>query len=334
MARYKIAVIPGDGIGPEVVKAAMTALEAVEPDFEFIQCEAGYDLWKKTGKQITVETIDLIKSSQACLKGPTTTPAGPETYRSVASILRQSLDLYANVRPIKSRRGVRCLYHDVDLVIVRENTEGLYKGLEFRIRDAAFGVRVITEYGCERIARFAFELAASEGRKKVTAIHKANVLKETCGLFREACSKVAGKYPKVQFEELYVDNAAFKIVTNPRELDVLVTTNMFGDILSDEAAGLIGGLGMASSASIGDDYSMFEPVHGTAPDIAGKGTANPSAMILSSVLMLRHLNEEKAASKLENALNRVLEEGRAITPDIGGKAKTVEMVEAIVKKLQ
>jgi len=331
---HKIAVIPGDGIGPEVSAATVLTLKAVKPDLEFITCEAGMKSWERYGKQLTEEMIETIRSADACLKGPTQTPEGPETYRSVAVTLRQTLDLYANVRPMKSRKGVPCLYPDVDFVIVRENTEGLYSGLEGRKGDLALATRVIKRRGSERIARFAFELAASEGRRKVTVVHKANILKVTCGLFRDVCLEVAKGYPSIQVEELMIDATAHRIVRRPQDLDVVVTTNLFGDILSDEAAGVVGGLGITPGANIGEKYGMFEPVHGVALKYAGKGVANPSALILSGVMMLRYLGEKEAAAKLERALERVLEEGKVVTKDLGGNASTQAMAEEIVKVME
>ena len=329
----QIVVIPGDGIGPEVIGAALSSLEKLELDFEYLVQEVGRKCWEKNGKALPEETIDLIRETGVCLKGPTWTPPGPATYRSVAVTLRQTLGLYANVRPIMSRDGVDCLQRDVDFIIIRENTEGAYKGWEHAVGDDAIGVRVITKRGCERIARFAFELARSKGRKKVTAVHKANILKETCGLFKRTCEEIALKYPEVGLEEAYVDAATLGMIINPQKFDIVLTTNLFGDILSDGAAGLIGGLGLAPSANIGDEHALFEPAHGVALDIAGKGIANPCAAILSAALMLQHLGEEEEAERLERAVNEVLREGKVLTPDLGGGAKTAEMAEEIGKKL-
>jgi len=228
---------------------------------------------------------------------------------------------------------VKCLFPETDLFVVRENTEGLYKGLEYKSGKSAFGIRVITEPGSERIARFAFNLAKKEKRRKVTAVHKANVLKETCGLFLNTCRHIAKEFPEIEFEDAIIDATALRLITKPEQFDIIVTTNLFGDILSDECAGLIGGLGMTPSANIGDANALFEPVHGSAPDIAGKEIANPSATILSSVLMLEYLGEAGSAKKLEKALNQVLAEGKRITPDIGGNAKTSEMAQAVIEKL-
>ena len=334
MPKREVIVLPGDGIGPEVIGATVRVLNELGLDMEFIEHEVGRERWRKTGEPISAETLNAIGEKGVCLKGPTWTPPGPKTYPSVAVTLRQSLDLYANVRPVKSREGVRCLHQNVDLIVVRENTEGMYKGLEYTIADNAIGIRVLTRRGCERIARFAFELARSKGRKKITMVHKANILKETCGLFKRACEEVASEYPEIELEEAYVDAAAPALVTNPQKFDIILTTNMFGDILSGEAAGLVGGLGLAPSANIGDRCAVFEPAHGVAMDIAGKGIANPCASILSAVLMLEHLGETEAAMRLERAVNRVLQEGKVLTPDLGGQAKTIEMAEEISKKLE
>ena len=330
---YKIAVVPGDGVGPEVTKATLHVLKSLGLDFEFAIFNLGLEYWKESGKQISDEDIEAIRKTDACLKGPTTTPPGPGVFRSVAVTLRQKLDLYANVRPVKSRLGVKSLHSNVDIIIVRENTEGMYKGLEFRVDGSALGVRVITSQGSNRIAHFAFELARLQKRRKVTIVHKANILKETCGLFRETCFNVATQYPEIKADELIIDAAAMKLVMEPQELDVILTTNLFGDILSDEAAGLVGGLGLIPSANIGEHFAVFEPVHGSAPQISGKGIANPSAMMLSAAMMLRYLNIPEYASRLENAIDRVLEEGTALTFDLGGSASTMDMADAVVTQV-
>lgn len=333
MPKTRIAVIRGDGIGPEVIDSTKEVLLNLDLNLEFVHFEAGNEHMKKKGNQIDDETIEEIRRMDACLKGPTQTPFGRKTPRGVAPTIREKLDLYANLRPIKARQGVRCLFPQTDLFLVRENTEGLYKGLEYKSGKSAFGIRVITESGSERIARFAFNLAKKEKRRKVTAVHKANVLKETCGLFLSTCQRIAKEFPEIEFEDAIVDATALRLITKPEQFDIIVTTNLFGDILSDECAGLIGGLGMTPSANIGDAYALFEPVHGSAPDIAGKGIANPSATILSSVLMLEYLGENSSAKKLEKALNQVLAEGKKITPDIGGKAGTSELTQAVIEKL-
>jgi len=333
MRKLKIALIRGDGIGPEVIDATVDVLSNLDSSLEFVMFDAGYEHMKRTGEQIDDEAIEEIRKLDACLKGPTQTAFGSGTKRGVALRLRESLDLYANVRPIKARQGVECLFPKTDLIIVRENTECLYKGLEYRLEKSAFAIRIITELGSERIARFAFNLAKAENRRKVTAVHKANVLKETCGLFLETCRRVAEEFPEITFEDAIVDATAMRLVIEPEHFDVIVTTNLFGDILSDEAAGLIGGLGVAPSGNIGEKNALFEPIHGSAPDIAGKEIANPSATILSAVLMLGWLGRPAEADRLEKALDHVLAEGEVVTPDIGGKARTSEMAHAVIDRL-
>ncbi|TDA38802.1 MAG: NAD-dependent isocitrate dehydrogenase [Candidatus Methanomethylicota archaeon] len=331
--KYRIAVIPGDGIGPEITEAAIYALNHVGLNFEFIRVEAGLGAWQKYGNQLPEETVSVIKSSDACLKGPTQTPPGPGTFKSATVTLRQMLDLYANVRPFKNHPGVQSVHKGVDLIIVRENTEGMYRGLEYNLGDSAIGIRTITRRGSERIARFAFNLARREKRRKVTAVHKANVLKETCGLFRNVCAEIAKEYPDIVFEEMHVDAAAMRIAMKPQDLDVIVTTNLFGDILSDEAAGVVGGLGIAPSANIGDKYAFFEAIHGTAPKHAGKWDANPAAIMLSAAMMLRYLGEVDAGNRFEAAIDAVLEEGKSVTRDLGGSAGTMDFAKAVADKL-
>jgi isocitrate dehydrogenase (NAD+) len=331
--KYRIAVIPGDGIGPEITEAAIYALNHIGLNFEFIRVEAGLGAWQKYGNQLPEETVSVIKSSDACLKGPTQTPPGPGTFKSATVTLRQMLDLYANVRPFKNHPGVQSVHKGVDLIIVRENTEGMYRGLEYNLGDSAIGIRTITRKGSERIARFAFNLARREKRRKVTAVHKANVLKETCGLFRNVCAEIAKEYPDIVFEEMHVDAAAMRIAMKPQDLDVIVTTNLFGDILSDEAAGVVGGLGIAPSANIGDKYAFFEAIHGTAPKHAGKWDANPAAIMLSAAMMLRYLGEVDAGNRFEAAIDAVLEEGKSVTRDLGGSAGTMDFAKAVADKL-
>ncbi|AEA46618.1 3-isopropylmalate dehydrogenase [Archaeoglobus veneficus] len=325
----RITVIPGDGIGKEVMQAAMLVLEELNLPFEYVWMEAGDEAYEKYGKALPDETLEECKKSDAVLFG-----AAGETAADVIVRLRFELETFANIRPAKSYRGVKCLYDGVDIVIVRENTECLYKGLEFEVAEGVTeGIRVITRKGSERIARFAFELARREGRKKVTALHKANVMKKTCGLFRDVCREVARDYSDIEFNDYYIDAACMYLVMDPHRFDVIVTTNMFGDIVSDLAAGLVGGLGMAPSANIGERHAIFEPVHGSAPDIAGKGIANPSAMILTAVMMLRHFGYLDEAARVEKALEEVIVEGRT-TPDLGGNLKTMEMAQEVVNKLK
>ena len=324
---YKIAVIPGDGIGKEVMEATINILEASKLEFEYTFANAGDEYAEKTGIPLPEETINIVKQSQACLFG-----AAGESAADVIVKLRRELDLYVNLRPVKSYPGTKCLYNDIDFVIVRENTEGLYSGIEEYTKDGANAVRVITNKASERICRFAFEYAERTDRKKVTAVHKANVLKKTDGIFKDNFYKVAEEFSDVESDDKYVDATAMFLITKPDMFDVIVTTNLFGDILSDEGAGLVGGLGLIPSANIGENYGLFEPVHGSAPRLAGKGVANPSAMVLSAVMMLDHLNESEEARKLEKALINVLNEGKIVTNDLGGNASTMEMAAEIRAK--
>ncbi len=324
----RITVIPGDGIGKEVMDAAMLVLNKLDLPFDYIWMEAGDEAKEKYGKALPDETLEECKRSDAVLFG-----AAGETAADVIVRLRFELETFANIRPAKSFKGVKALYDNVDIVIVRENTECLYKGFEFNVADGvAEGIRVITRKASERIARYAFELARREGRKKVTALHKANVMKKTCGLFRDVCRSVAKEYPEIEFNDYYIDAACMYLVMDPYRFDVIVTTNMFGDIVSDLAAGLVGGLGLAPSANVGEKHAIFEPVHGSAPDIAGKGIANPSAMILTACMMLRHFGYVSEAERVERALESVIAEGKT-TPDLGGSLKTMEMAEEVAKRL-
>ena len=322
----KIAVIPGDGIGKEVMEAAMLILEKLDLPFEYIYLEAGDEAQKKYGKALPDETLEEVLKCKAVLFG-----AAGETAADVIVRLRKELDTFANVRPAKSFEGVKSLHKNVDMVIVRENTECLYKGLEFEIAEGVTeSIRVITRRASERIVRYAFELAKREGRQKVTALHKANVMKKTCGLFKEVFYQIASQYPDIEANDYYIDAACMFIAMNPQRFDVIVTTNMFGDIVSDLAAGVVGGLGLAPSANIGDKYAIFEPVHGAAFDIAGKGIANPTAMILTVCMMLRHFGYMKEAERIEKAVEKVIAEGKT-TPDLGGSLKTMEMAQEIAK---
>ena len=326
---YKIAVIPGDGIGKEVMEATLHILEALDVEFDYTFADAGDEYQEISGIALPQETIDIVKNSQACLFG-----AAGETAADVIVKLRQKLDLYVNLRPVKSYPGTKSLFDDLDFVIVRENTEGLYIGIEEETEDGATALRVITRKASERICRFAFEYVKKTGRSKVTAVHKANVLKKTDGLFKETFYKVAEDFSNMETDDRYVDATAMFFLTNPRMFDVIVTTNLFGDILSDEGAGLVGGLGLIPSANIGEHHGLFEPVHGSAPRHAGKGTANPSAMILSAVLMLDYLEEREAAHIVENALIKVLSESKVVTMDLGGNSSTMEMAKEIRRKIE
>ncbi len=340
MSEYKISLIPGDGIGPELTEATLEILNAVQQKFDIsldiIQVEAGDTTFEKTGKALPEETIKVIKNSHACMKGPV-----GETAADVIVRLRIMFDLYANMRPIKTYPPVPSLKPNIDMIFVRENTEDVYRGIEFEMEDTAICIRVITKKNSERIAKKAFETARRRNdKKRVTAIHKANVMKKTCGLFARTCREVAKQYPDIAFNELYVDAASMRLIKEPETFDVFLTPNMFGDILSDEAAQLIGGLGMAPGANIGDNFALFEPIHGSAPNRAGKQTANPISMILSAKMMLDWLGEKyddkeclKAAQAVEDAVAATLRKDKDVIPDFGGKAKTIEMAQAMAKEI-
>ena len=330
-AMHDVAVVPGDGVGREVVPEAMRVLESTGLGFNFNHFEVGYDVFKDVGNPVPAETISGIRKNPVCLFGATTTPLTIKNYSSAILTLRKALGVYANIRPAKSY-PVKGSREGVDLVVVRENTEGLYSGIEFGDDERAYTLRVISREASERIARRGFELALSR-RRRLTLVTKANILRRTDGLFREASLQVAEEYPDVEVNELLVDVAAMHIVMKPQTFDVILTPNLYGDILSDEAAGLVGGLGLAPSASIGDDYALFEPVHGSAPDIAGKRVANPMAAILSAKMMLEHLGEYGWAHRLEAAVVSVIREGQHLTPDIGGNATTIEVTDAIIEAM-
>ena len=328
---YNITVIPGDGIGKEVMEATLHILEALDIEFNYKKAHAGNECFENKGTTLPDKTIKEAKKADAILFGAVTTVPGQ---KSAIITLRKALDLYVNIRPVKSYSGVNSLFGDLDFVILRENTEGLYSGIEEETEEGATALRVTTKRASERICKFAFEYAKITGRNKVTAVHKANVLKKTDGLFKDTFYRVAGDYPDIETDDRYVDATAMFFITNPHMFDVIVTTNLFGDILSDEGAGLVGGLGLLPSANIGENYGLFEPVHGSAPNIAGKGIANPSAMILSAVMMLNYLKEYNAAQTVQNALIEVLDEGKVVTPDLGGHASTMEMASEVIKKIE
>jgi len=330
---YNITLIPGDGIGPEVIGAAKMVLDSSGVKINWEIVEAGEEVIQKFGTPLPNCVIDSIKKNKVALKGPITTPIGTG-FRSANVALRQTLELYANIRPVKSYKGVPSRYSAIDLVIVRENTEDLYAGIEHKIgEDAAESIKIITRKASERIARFAFKLTKREKRKKVTVVHKANIMKYTDGLFLECVRKVSQEYPEIVFEEMIVDVMSMKLVQVPNNYDVLVMPNLYGDILSDLAAGLVGGLGVVPGANIGDKEAVFEPVHGSAPKHKGKFVANPTATILAGVMMLKYLGESKAADRVEKAIVKVLEEGEKTTKDLGGNAGTLEYTEAIINAL-
>lgn len=330
---YTVTLIPGDGIGPEVTAATQRVLDAVGVEIEWDIKEAGGDVINRYGTPLPQETLDSIIRTGVALKGPITTPVG-SGFKSVNVQLRKTLDLYANYRPAKTVQGVPSRYENVDLIVIRENTEGLYSGLEhIVIPGVVESIRIITERASDRIIRFAFETARKYSRHKVTVVHKANILKLSDGLFLEVAKRVARDYTDIEYEESIVDATAMRLVLDPSQFDVLVMENLFGDIISDLTSGLVGGLGMAPSANIGEKYAMFEAVHGSAPDIAGKGIANPTALILTGALMLRHLGEIPAAERIENAVSQVVAEGRNLTRDLGGEANTNQYVETLIAAL-
>lgn len=330
---HKITLIPGDGIGPEVTGAAVKVIEASGVDVIWDEKIVGESALDKYGTPLPEETIASILKNKVALKGPVATQVG-KGFRSVNVGLRQNLNLYANIRPFKSIDGIKSRYENIDLVIFRENTEDLYSGVEHMIgKDAAESIKIITREASERIASMAFSFAQKEGRKKVTCVHKANIMKLSDGLFLSSVKNIARKYPDIEFEDIIVDNACLKLVMNPEEYDVLVLPNLYGDILSDLCAGLIGGLGVAPSVNIGAEAAIFEAIHGTAPDIAGQNLANPIACIMCATMMLRHISEKQAADKILSATKKVLSEGVHVTKDLGGNATTDEMTEAIIKNM-
>ena len=327
--KYQIAIVPGDGIGKEVMEAAIYILDSLGIDFEYIYGEAGDECLEKNGTALPVETLDIIRNADACLFG-----AAGETAADVIVKIRQEMKMFANLRPVKAYPNTNSLSEDIDFMIVRENTEGLYiAGEEHFTDDGAIARLIITRQAEERIIDYAFKYAKENGKTKVTGVHKANVLKKSDGLFREMFYEVAARYPEIATEDFYVDATAMYLITQPESFEVIVTTNLFGDILSDEGAGLVGGLGLIPSANIGEDGALFEPVHGSAPDIAGQGKANPIAMMLSAVMMLRYLGENEAADKFDAAILKVLNDANVLTGDLGGSATTMELAEEVKNNL-
>ncbi len=337
---YRVTLIPGDGTGPELVDAARRVLEATGVEFEWEVVEAGADVMEKHGTPLPQHVLDSIRKNRVALKGPITTPVGGG-FRSVNVGLRLALDLYANLRPARSMAGIPVCFPDIDLVVVRENTEDLYAGIEHEVipNVAAESIRIITRRATERIARFAFEYARANGRHLVTAVHKANIMKATDGLFLRVAQEVAAQYPDIAFNDRIVDNMSMHLVQRPQESDVLLCPNLFGDILSDLCSGLVGGLGVAPGANIGDEIAVFEPVHGSAPKYAGQNKVNPTATILSGALMLRHLGEVDAAKRVEGAVRAVIAAGERVTYDLKADRDdptavgTQEMADTIIGKL-
>ncbi len=330
---HHVTLIPGDGSGPEVIAAAKRVVEATSVPIEWDEMEAGAAMIEKYGTPLPDRVLDSIRRTGVALKGPITTPVGTG-FRSVNVALRKTFDLYANVRPAKTLPGLAGRFENVDLVIVRENTEDLYAGIEHMVgEDAAESIKLITRKGCERIVRYAFEYAVREGRKKVTAVHKANIMKCTDGLFLDVARQIAKEYPQIAFDDSIVDAMCMRLVMHPEDYDVLVCPNLYGDIVSDLCAGLVGGLGLTPSANIGEAGAIFEPIHGSAPDIAGQHKINPTAAILSASLMLAHLGEAEAAASITRAVTTVIAAGKMLTQDMGGNASTEEFADAVIAAL-
>jgi isocitrate dehydrogenase (NAD+) len=331
----KVTLIPGDGIGPEVSAAARRAVDATGVKIDWEIAELNPDIMLKTGQTLPQHVVDSLERTCIGLKGPVTTPIAGG-YTSVNVALRKRLDLYANVRPVRSLPGVVSRFSDVkiDMVIFRENTEDLYSGLEHEVvKDVVTSLKVITRTASIRIAEVAFKFAVDLGRKKVTAIHKANIMKLADGLFLRCCREVAQRHPQIEYKELIVDNASMQLVMRPEQFDVLLLPNLYGDIVSDLAAGLVGGLGIVPGANLGEKHAVFEAVHGSAPDIAGKGIANPTAMMFSAVMMLIHMREHEAANRLQAAIEKVYSGKKNTTPDVGGSATTTQFTDAVIGAL-
>ncbi|RAJ96546.1 isocitrate dehydrogenase [Aliidiomarina maris] len=331
----KITVIPGDGIGPDIIQSAIQILDKAGCDFEYEYADAGLIALEKHGELLPESTLAAIENNGVTLKGPLTTPVGGG-FTSINVTLRKHFGLYANVRPVNSFKGTQARYDNIDIITIRENTEGMYSGLGQTTKadgSEAEAKSRVTRIGCERIVRFAYELACREGRKKVTAVHKANILKSTSGLFLSVAREIGKEYDDIESDEMIVDATCMKLVMDPAQFDVIVTTNLFGDIVSDLCAGLVGGLGMAPGANIGEKCAIFEAVHGSAPDIAGKNLANPSSVILASIQMLEHLEMQDTAEKIRNALRDVIESGDRTTRDLGGSHGTTDFTQAILDRL-
>ncbi|MFL9593365.1 isocitrate dehydrogenase [Aeromonas schubertii] len=335
MSKTRITVIPGDGIGPSIIDSAIQILQKAGCDFDYDYADAGLTALEKHGELLPQATLDLIDQNKVTLKGPLTTPVGGG-FTSINVSLRKKFNLYANVRPVISFKGTKSRYENIDIITVRENTEGMYSGAGQRRSDdnnSAEAMSIVTREGAERIVEFAFDLAKKEGRQKVTVVHKANILKSTSGLFLEVARQVAARHPEIQCEEMIVDAACMNLVMYPERFDVIVTTNLFGDILSDLCAGLVGGLGMAPGANIGSGAAIFEAVHGSAPDIAGKNIANPTSVILASVQMLEYLGMQEKAERILAAVRSTIEAGQCVTRDLGGSATTDQFTQAVMAKL-
>ncbi len=333
MQKKVVTLIPGDGIGSEICGAVQKIFAAVEAPIEWDLQNAGLDVFEKTGDLLPQNVIDSVEKNKVALKGPTTTPSGGG-HRSINVTMRQYFKLYSNVRPVKTLPGINCRYTGVDFIIVRENSEDLYKGIEYQVsEDMCHGVKLITRQASEKIGRAACKLAVARGRKKVTVVHKANIMKLTDGLFLNSIMALKDEFPQLEIDDLLVDNTCLQLVKYPEQFDVIVTQNLYGDILSDLGSGLIGGLGVASGANIGDDKAIFEAVHGSAPDIAGKGLANPTALLLSGISMLEFLGFDSHGAKIRAALHRTLESKETRTQDIGGPLGTDDFTKAVIQNL-
>lgn len=329
----KVTLIPGDGIGPEISDAVKRIIAAAGADIDWDIQTAGADVAEQEGTPLPGRVIESVKKNKVALKAPVTTPIG-KGFRSVNVALRKELDLYANLRPCKNIKGIKTPFENVDLVVVRENTEDLYAGNERKVsEDCAESIKTITRHASTRIAKYAFEYAKKYNRKTVWAVSKANICKLSDGLFLECCQNVSKEYPQIEYKEILVDNLCMQLVQNPQKFDVLVLPNLYGDIVSDLTAGLIGGLGVAQGANIGVDCAVFEPVHGSAPDIKGQNKANPTALLICAINMLKHIGETEKAQNIEKALYKVIEEGKVLTCDLGGNATTTEYTDEIIKNL-
>ncbi|MGB7157214.1 MAG: isocitrate/isopropylmalate dehydrogenase family protein [Tepidisphaeraceae bacterium] len=336
MPKHSIVLIPGDGIGPEVTRATRRVLESAGLSVEWVELPAGATALEQGFDNVLPErTLAAVKAHKVALKGPVTTPIG-KGFTSVNVQLRKKLNLYAAVRPVRNLPGIRTRFDGVDMVIVRENTEGLYSGIENEVVPGVVtSLKVASEVACTRIARYAFRYATRRGRRKITVFHKANIMKLSDGLFLSSARRIhEEEYPNIEYEEMIIDAGCMKLVQNPERTDVLLMENLYGDVVSDLAAGLVGGLGVVPGSNIGDEAAVFEAVHGSAPDIAGKGVANPLALIMSGVMMLNHIHEEAIASKIKAAYDAVLTEGKSLTRDLGGKAGTEEFADAVIAKLK
>ncbi|ARD45641.1 isocitrate dehydrogenase [Colwellia sp. PAMC 21821] len=335
MAKQIITVIPGDGIGPDIIDATIQVLDKAGCNFEYEYADAGLTALENHGDLVPESTLALIEKNKIALKGPLTTPVG-DGFTSINVTLRKHFQLYANVRPVLSFKGTKARYENIDIITIRENTEGMYSGLGQTVSEDgnhAEAMSLVTREGAERIVTFAYETAIKEGRKKVTAVHKANILKSTSGLFLKVAREVAARYPQIESTEMIVDNCCMQLVMNPEQFDVIVTTNLFGDILSDLCAGLVGGLGMAPGANIGNGCAIFEAVHGSAPDIAGKNLANPTSVILAAIQMLEYLGMADKADNIRRAITEVIESGDRTTRDLGGTHGTSDFTQAVLERL-